>query len=462
MDQQLENLELLPEAEEAAEYEKNYHLPFAEDLYEQPVQVEEKPQKVRKHRKKREKSGISVFGAIALVLVIALLSSLATAVILDTRWQKRMDAMNLAMQDKNAAIQAQIGAMDVGTGTEVSLSAGNLLTPGQVYQNNADAVVWIYTYTKDGARKSRGSGFLLSADGYVVSNYHVIGGADRIEVYTTDGAAHEATLVGFEETNEISVLKIEGENLPHVKLGSSNKMQIGDQVVAIGHPLGSATPTLTVGYVSAKDRMVATDGTIINMLQTDAAINSGNSGGPLFNMKGEVVGITTAKFSGLSASGVAIEGVSFAVPIDDVADLIADLQNLGYISSAYLGVMVLDVDPAAQAYGLPAGAYVDEVTPGFAAEAAGMKAQDIIIQLGGYEISSVDELTRMLRKFDPGQTVSVTVYRAGQEVQLQVTLDEKPREEAQTQPQDPVRNYPMPGDEGFEEWYRDFMEKYLG
>ncbi len=463
MDQQLENQELFSEEEETVEYEKDYRLSFAEDLYEQSVQVEEKPRKVRKRCEKREKTGISVFGCIALALVAALLSSLVTGVVLDMRWQNRFDSMNLAMQDKNAAIQAQISAIDTDSGTEVSsLPAGNLLTPGQVYQQNVDAVVAILAYNKDATYNSMGSGFILSADGYVVSNYHVVKGMDIIEVHTVDGGVHEATLVGFEETNDISVLKIEGENLPHVKLGRSDKLQVGDQVAAIGNPLGNLTSTMTVGYVSAKDRIIATDGSSMNMLQTDAAINSGNSGGPLFNMKGEVVGITTAKFSGLSQSGVSIEGIGFAIPMDDVVDMIDDLQELGYISSAYLGVMVMDVDPTAQAYGLPAGAYVDEVTPGFAAEAAGMKVQDIIIQLGGYEISSVTELTRMLRKFDPGQTVSVTVYRAGKEVQLQVTLDEKPRVEEETQPQNPIEDFPMPGDEGFEEWYRDFMEDYLG
>lgn len=464
MDQQLENQEIFSEEEKTVEYKNDYRLSFAEDLYEQPVQVEEKTGKVRKRREKKEKSGISVFGCIALALVVALLSSLATAVVLDTRWQNRLDSMNLTMHDKNAAIQAQISAMDVGTGAgaQASLSAGSLLTPGQVYQQNVDAVVAILAYNKDSTYRSMGSGFILSADGYVVSNYHVVDGMDTIEVHTVDGGVHEARLVGYEETNDISVLKIEGEDLPHVKLGSSDKLQVGDQVAAIGNPLGDLTSSMTVGYVSAKDRIVATDGSTMNMLQTDAAINSGNSGGPLFNMKGEVVGITTAKFSGMSQSGVSIEGIGFAIPMDDVVDMINDLCEQGYISSAYLGVMVMDVDPTAQAYGLPAGAYVDEVTPGFAAEAAGMKAQDIIIQLGGYEITNVAELTRMLRKFDPGQTVSVTVYRAGKEVQLQVTLDEKPREEEKTQPENPIEGFPMPGDEGFEEWYRDFMEDYLG
>jgi serine protease Do len=140
------------------------------------------------------------------------------------------------------------------------------------------------------------------------------------------------------------------------------------------------------------------------------------------------------------------------------------LWELGYFASAYLGVMVMDVDPVAQNYGLPAGAYVDEVIPGYGAEAAGMLAQDIIIRLEAYEITSRDELTRMLRKFEPGQTVTVTVYRAGKEVQLQVTLDKKPKEAVETQPQiqQPIQEYPESGTDEFDEWFQRFMEDFFG
>jgi len=283
----------------------------------------------------------------------------------------------------------------------------------------------------------------------VVSNYHVVQGATKLTVITSAGEEYDAKVVGFDAENDISLMKIEAQNLPFVTLGSSDALAIGDQVAAIGNPLGELTSTLTVGYVSAKDRLINTEGKAINMLQTDAAINSGNSGGPLFNMHGEVIGITTAKFSGTSKSGASIEGIGFAIPIDDVAGMLDDLLSRGYITSAYLGVMVRDVDTTAQAYGLPAGAYVDEVISGYAAEEAGMKAQDIIVELGGYEIRSASDLTRVLRKFEIGQATTVTVYRAGQQVTLQITLDEKPRETAPTQPDQPEQVAPTaPEEEG--------------
>ena len=232
-------------------------------------------------------------------------------------------------------------------------------------------------------------------------------------------------------------MKIEATGLPYVKLGSSDELVVGDRVAAIGNPLGELTSTLTVGYVSAKDRSINTDGTSMNMLQTDAAINSGNSGGPLFNMKGEVVGITTAKYSGTSNSGATIEGIGFAIPMDDVAAMIEDLIEKGYVSGAYLGVVVLDVTSEdAQKYGLPLGALVQEVSPGFAAERSGVQARDIIVDVGGCPVSSVAELTKALRNYEAGQETVITVYRSGEKVVLTVTLDERPISTSSTLEQD--------------------------
>ena len=222
-------------------------------------------------------------------------------------------------------------------------------------------------------------------------------------------------------------MKIQAENLPHVTLGSSDALVVGDQVFAIGNPLGELTSTLTVGYVSAKERMVTTEVGAMSMIQTDAAINSGNSGGPLFNTKGEVVGITTAKYSGTSGSGATIEGIGFAIPIDDVTGILDDLKEFGYVTSAYLGVSVRDVDSYGVAYGLPAGAFVDEVVEGAAAHTAGVQPRDIITNIGGYEIAGVNDLLSALRKMEPGEDTTITVYRLGQEMNLKITLEEKPQ-----------------------------------
>ena len=307
------------------------------------------------------------------------------------------------------------------------------LTPAQVYAMNMQAVVAISNqgvttniFGQTSETASTGSGFIISEDGYIVSNYHVASGASTLTVILWDGTEYNATVVGYDDGNDVSLLKIDGKDLPHAVLGSSDSLVVGDQVAAIGNPLGELTSTLTVGYVSAMDRNINTDGTVLNMIQTDAAINSGNSGGPLFNMRGEVIGITTAKYTGTSASGATIEGIGFAIPISDVKDTINDLQNFGFIKSGYLGVMVQDVVAEdAQQYGLPLGALVIEVMDGGCAKKAGIMEKDIITYLGGQKVDSVNDLTRVLRNFEGGEETIVTVYRGGQEVHLTVVLDGK-------------------------------------
>ena len=245
---------------------------------------------------------------------------------------------------------------------------------------------------------------------------------------TFDSEEYPARLVGYDQSVDVALLKIEVTGLDPVAIGSSDALIVGDQVVAIGNPLGELTSTLTVGYISAKDRMINTDGTYnINMMQTDAAINSGNSGGPLFNMKGEVIGITTAKYSGSSTTGASIEGIGFAIPMDDVVGVLQDLKNHGYVKGAYLGVSVITMDPAvAEAYGLPTGSKVSLVEPDHCAAKAGIQVGDIITAMAGQDVSGNSDLLTILRKFKPGDTTTITVFRAGQEHELTITLDEKP------------------------------------
>ncbi len=308
------------------------------------------------------------------------------------------------------------------------------LTPGQVYAQNVRSVVAISSqglttniYGQVSETASSGSGFVISADGYVVTNYHVIEDAQRLTVILYDGTEYAATVVGQDTANDLAVLKIEAQGLSFATLGSSDDLIVGDQVVAIGNPLGELTNTLTVGYVSAKERTVNTTGARINMLQTDAAINPGNSGGPLFNMKGEVVGITTAKISGTTESGASLEGLGFAIPIDDVAKKISNLINYGYVNSAYLGVTVRDVSQeVSETYGVPMGASVDSVVPGSCSQIAGIQAKDIIVELGGYRISSLNDLTQALLHFKGGDTTTVTVWRSGILHELEITLDLHP------------------------------------
>lgn len=397
-----------------------------------------------------------------LVALLIVLCCTATAVGVSCIWQNQMTQMEQAMNDKFAALEQLYKENQSQSVPSQQLPSQGPMTPGQVYAQNVNAVVAVNSYVQSngGYTQSAGSGFVISADGYVVTNYHVIEKATQVEVIPHGGETMKAEVVGADSSNDIALLKVEGENMPFVTLGSSDKLSVGDQVAAIGTPLGELTATLTVGYVSAKDRIVNTDGTVINMLQTDAAINSGNSGGPLFNMNGEVIGITTAKYSGSSDSGAAIEGLGFAIPMDDVVGILTDLKTYGYVTGAYLGVYVRDVDSSAQSYGLPAGAYIEEAIKGYCAYAGGIKAGDIIVNLGGYDVDSVTTLTRVLRRFKAGETVSVTVYRGGKQVYLSVTLDEKPAqtENTPTQDQEPSQNENNNGGwNGFEDWFDFFM-----
>ncbi len=415
------------------------------------------PENQPKHRFGLRKA---VSAVLALALVVG--SCGLTYAAVNNKWEDKMQEATASI----SSMQQQLGAL----GNSGSVSATNVTyavspegaqTPRMVYENNAKSVVavsstirsTVYGQTREGT--SSGSGFIISDDGYVVTNRHVVEGATDVTVTLSTGDEYTAKVIGSDSLNDVALLKVEATGLPAVKLGSSDKLAIGDMVCAIGNPLGSLTATLTVGYVSGKDRQVTTDNSTINMIQTDAAINSGNSGGPLFNMYGEVVGITSAKYSGTTSSGASIEGISFAIPIDDVMSIIDDLQEYGYVTGAYLGVTVTDTDAAAaKLYGMPTGAYVNSVEDGGAADRAGVQPKDIIIGLGDTDISNRTELTRVLRRFKAGDTTTVTVIRSGERMTMDITLDEKPRD---TQSSSSTVEPTQPQNGDYDEWYKFFF-----
>ncbi len=394
-------------------------------------------------RSKKNAKGKKVKGFFAWVAVIILAVGLGcgvTAVVMHREYGQQTRLLRQEMEKDSLRYEQQLEALEkrmnsqgiIQYPAQAELPEG-ALTPAQLYGTCVSSVVAISSQKSVASggfsTVGTGSGFIITQDGYVVSNHHVVEGADRLIVTMHGGAEYEAKLIGSDNINDVAVLKIEGEAaFPAAQLGSSNALNIGDQVVAIGNPLGDLTATATVGYISGKDRPVNTDGIIIDMLQTDAAINSGNSGGPLFNMYGQVVGITTAKYSGTTNSGASIEGIGFAIPIDDVWGMIQDFKDHGYITGGYLGVMVSSMDPTvAELYNLPVGAYVSSVTEGSCAEKAGIRVEDIITSLGGYKVENLTDLTRALRNYQAGDEVTVTVYRGGAELSLTVILDPKPR-----------------------------------
>ncbi len=441
--------------------------PYADSPYVMNYSVQE-PVKPKKVKKEKNKGGIwkSVICAVLALLILAGACAF-TGITVNNYWEKQVEQLQVSVQTQFAQLEQKIQQNNAGVSVSGSPTASEDggLTPSQVYAKNVESVVLIHneiTTRYNGqvsTSTARGSGFVLTDDGYVVTNHHVVEGDGVLSVVTFSGDEYAAKLVGFDDTNDVALLKVEAEGLQPVTLGSSNALIVGDQVVAIGNPLGELTSTLTVGYISAKERDVTTDGFAINMLQTDAAINSGNSGGPLFNMRGEVIGITTAKYSGTSASGATIEGVGFAIPIDDVRGLLSDLATYGYVTGAYLGVSVSDMDPeAASYYGMPVGAYVQTVEQGFAAQRGGIQPKDIITSIGGTRVKNVNELTRALRAYKAGDLTIVTVYRGGKELNLKITLDEKPvNVPVQTKPSEEKE---MP-EGNFDEWY-DYLAPFFG
>ena len=320
-----------------------------------------------------------------------------------------------------------------------SNDTGKTLTPTQVYQMNVGAVCGIATqvttnvWGQTTTSACTGSGFVLTEDGYIVTNHHVVTDADEgtVVVQFYSGEEYPAAIVGTDSMNDVALLKIEAEGLQTVTVGDSDEVEVGETVEAIGNPLGDLTFTMTAGYISALDREIDTDGTVINMLQTDAAINSGNSGGPLFDMNGNIIGVTTAKVSGTTETGVTIEGLGFAIPINDVLRVVYDLQQYGRVRGrAYLGVTLQNLDASvAEIYGLPSGPQVVTVTEGSCSEKAGLQPHDIILEFDGREINAYSDLVSALSKHRAGDTVKMKLYRAGAEIEVTLTLDERPGEE---------------------------------
>ena len=384
------------------------------------------PKKGKTHTAKPRTGVFKRLVACAAVVALVATGCLVTGTVLHSYWTGKNQDLQQQISDLDTQLDRLQSQMQnntsVGNGSFVpNAGTSGGLTPSQVYAQNVAAVVSI------SSSSGTGSGFILTEDGYVVTNYHVIENASRIEVKLSNSDTYTGKVVGFDAAHDVAVVKIEATDLPHVVLGSSDALAVGDQITVIGNPLGELTYTQTVGYISGKDRGVSTENTLINMLQTDASINSGNSGGPMFNMQGQVVGIITAKYSGTSTSGASIEGIGFAIPIDDVVKKIQDLIEFGYITGPYLGVSVRDMDSSvSQSFGIPMGAYVATVEKGNCAYAAGVREKDIIIGLGEYTVGSINELTSALQEFKAGDTTTIRIWRSGTIHELNITLDEKP------------------------------------
>ena len=324
------------------------------------------------------------------------------------------------------------------------------MSDAEVYAANVNSVVSINVTGTSGTNwfgqpvqtASAGSGFILTSDGYIVTNYHVVGDAQTIQVTLYSGDTYDAQYVGGDEDYDIAVIKIEATGLQAVTLGDSEELNVGDHVLAIGNPLGELTFSMSGGMVSSVNRTINVDGTPFNMIQTDTSINPGNSGGPLLNSYGEVVGIVSAKYSSTGSNGETAEGLGFAIPINDVSSMIQDIMTNGYVSNrAYLGATIgsLNASMAQQyRYDITEGAFVYSVEDGGPADQAGLQLGDVITAIDDTEITSLDDLTAARKSYTAGDTCTLTVYRQGETITLQLTWGAAPAEqqaESQSQTQ---------------------------
>ena len=285
---------------------------------------------------------------------------------------------------------------------------------------------------KPRTQRSLGTGFLISSDGYIVTNYHVVGDADTVKVTLYNGDSYDAQYIGGDEDYDIAVIKIEATDLPNVTLGNSDSLNVGDHVLAIGNPLGELTFSMSEGIASSVNRAIDVDGTPFNMIQVTAAINPGNSGGPLFNEYGEVVGIVSAKYSSYASQSV--EGLGFAIPINDVAAMIQDIMTNGYVSNkAYLGITpgTMNEQMAAQyRYDVTKGVFIYSVEDGSAADKAGLKMGDVIMKIDGTDVDSYQDLVALKKKYSAGDESTFTIYRDGKQQEVSVTWGTVPADQA--------------------------------
>ncbi len=386
---------------------------------------------VREPKPPREKKPGGGAGKIFLMcMVCALLGGFIGSAVTSSGFEERIALL------EQQAVQAQEEALVVSSPQPgMALSSGSALSASQIYERACQEVVGVsteVTYTNyfgmTSASAVSGTGFIVSENGYIVTNYHVIEQAYardlEVSVMLHDGSKYSASIIGVEECSDLAVLKIEAVNLSPVSLGDSDSLQVGDDIYAVGNPLGELDFSMSTGHVSALDRLISTDDSsyAISMFQIDAAVNTGNSGGPAYNSRGEVVGIVSAKYS-----DAGVEGIGFAIPINDAASIVSDLITKGYVTGrAYMGI---EFDNRyntiySQYYGMPIGAYVYSVESGSCAEEAGLQSGDIITELGGLEIAGYSDIKQAVKQFSAGDTVGLSLYRAGESLELTITFDE--------------------------------------
>ena len=376
-------------------------------------------------KEKKDRLGLKVT---ALALVCALLGGVVGG---GVSW--------LAKGRSASKTEIQMSERPVAEVVVQTVEGGKELTPAELYAANVNSVVSINTTATSGYNffnqpvqsASAGSGFILTKDGYIVTNYHVVKDADTVKVTLYNGDTYDAHYVGGDEDYDIAVIKVEAADLTPVVLGDSDHLNVGDEVLAIGNPLGELTFSMSEGIASSVNRAINVSGTPFNMIQVTCAINPGNSGGPLFNRYGEVVGIVSAKYSSYASNSV--EGLGFAIPMNDVLAMIQDIMTNGYISNKpYLGINAgtMTEQMASQyRYDVKTGVFIYSVEDSGAAKKAGLQMGDVITAIGDTKIESLEDLTAVKKKYSAGDTATFTIYRAGETQKVEVTWDALPADQ---------------------------------
>lgn len=439
---------------------KEYHYARGEtarDEYSPVAAPAETAHQVERGPAPRQGLGVK---AVALVLVCALVSGLCGF--------GGAAAYGAFHTNKTSVNQAAQTAEEVAV-TVKQVESGEKMTPAQVYASTVNSVVSINstgtTYNVFGQQSqssSSGTGFIITADGYIVTNQHVVSGADTVQVTLYSGQTYAATVIGGDSDYDVAVIKIDAAGLQPVTLGSSESVNVGDTVLAIGNPLGELTFSMSQGIVSSVNRAINVDGTPFNMIQVDASINPGNSGGPLMNLYGQVVGIVSAKYSEYSSTTV--EGLGFAIPIDDVASVITEIMESGSVSDkAYMAITcgTMTAEMAAQyQYDVDTGVFVYSVVSGGAGEKAGLRMGDVITKLNDTAITTRTDLTAALKNYRAGDTATLQVYRGGSYVDVTITFDARPQTTGtEQQQQQPQQQYPYGYGQtpGMDDFFRYFF-----
>lgn len=352
-------------------------------------------------------------------------------------------------------------------------------TANEIYKEVSPSIVTVSSHyvVQQGSRTANatgsGSGIILSDEGYILTNNHVVESADTIKVTTEDGEEHEATLVGRDTRTDLAVLRFHNQDKKYLAapLGNSADVEVGEMVVAIGNPLGELANTLTIGAVSAVDRTVEMDNGSMNFIQTTAAISPGNSGGALINSYGEIIGVTTAK-----SMGSGVEGIGYAIPINEAKVVVEELIQNGYVTGRPLiGINGTPVtEDLAQVYNMPEGLYITAVGKDSAAEKAGLKVGDIIVSVDGHEVKTVDDVNTIKNEKKPGDVLVLDIYRKASRSQVNLTLAEEKPAQPQEQAEEPAQpeatpfnpfeqngrngeSVPFSGDDAMDEFFREFF-----